>query len=93
MRQFLLGLSFSVAFVLGCMTAQHVPSLGVPTATAAHAGPRWEYTCTTWPSTGLNAEKNVQSLEQHLDQLGAEGWELASISTGGAAFLCFKRPG
>lgn len=91
MRQFLLGLSISVAFILGCVTAQHVPELGMPTA-SAYEGQRWDYTCTEWPAPSLKQDKTLRSLEGHLDELGASGWELAPIPSGNATFLCFKRP-
>lgn len=91
MRQFLLGLSISAAFILGCLTSQHAPELSMPTA-SAYEGQRWDYTCTMWPELGILRDENASKMEAHLDQLGTQGWELAPIPAGDAAMLCFKRP-
>jgi hypothetical protein len=85
MRQFLLGLSISVAFILGCVTAQHVPGVAMPSAsatTSAYTGQRWEYICETIGGS-------VRGATDVLNQFGAEGWELATPVDGVA---CFKRP-
>lgn len=88
MRQFLLGASLSIAFILGCVTAQHVPSLGVPTA-SAEAGGGWEYLCeprdAAWGAQGF-----ARKLTERLNELGAAGWELAGSDAGG--ITCLKRP-
>jgi hypothetical protein len=91
MKPFLLGLSISVAFILGCVAAQHVPELAVPSA-AAYTGPRWEYTCQLGPKFVANPGKNHEALSQLLNELGADGWELTPVPTSDRAFLCFKRP-
>jgi hypothetical protein len=91
MRQFLLGLSISIAFILGCVTAQHVPGLAMPTA-SAYAGQRWEYTCQTVPGQALTAERSAEAASEFLGQLGAQGWEIVPYPFD-VPYACFKRPG
>jgi hypothetical protein len=99
MKPFLLGLSLSVAFILGCVAAQHVPALAVPSA-AAYAGPRWEYTCQPGPTPGslgrdsgrMDLGKTHEALSQWLNELGADGWEITPVPAYDGTFVCFKRP-
>jgi hypothetical protein len=89
MRQFLVGLSISVAFIVGCVTAQHLPGAAVPTA-SAYAGQRWEYKCQDWPVLPANGQDSAQRVTEMFNQLGAEGFELVTPTPlGGMA--CFKR--
>ncbi len=88
MRQFLLGLSISIAFILGCVTAQHVPGLAMPAA-SAYAGQRWEYTCEPLPAAAISSERHVQTTNEFLNDYGADGWEIVPYPL---AFACFKRP-
>jgi hypothetical protein len=94
MKPFLLGLSISVAFILGCVAAQHVPALAVPSA-AAYAGPRWEYTCQPIPNLGgqnrMDLGNTHEAFIQWLNELGADGWEITPMPAPGD-FFCFKRP-
>jgi len=94
MRQFLFGLSISVAFIVGCVTAQHVPQLGVPTA-SAYAGPAWQYTCRDDPKVRVG-ESWDDVYGAFLNEMGAAGWEVAPIPDGMGSNLryglCFKRP-
>jgi hypothetical protein len=91
MRQFLLGLSISIAFILGCVTAQHVPGVAMPpasasTSTATYTGQRWEYVCDK-----LNtSEFSVDNMTETLNRFGAGGWELTP-TPGGVGMLCFQR--
>ena len=91
MRQFLLGLSVSGAFIVGCVTgsiAQRTAEASPDNAPAEEvvpAYPRWEYLCdrADWR---LDKPGHAQALNGR----GAEGWELVTASDGG--FRCFKRP-
>lgn len=77
MRGFALGLSLSMAFVIGCLSARFV----VPAARAQGVR-RWEHFCF---SSG-----SLEQLQSRLDEAGSEGWELA---TGFGRFeACMKRP-
>ena len=65
-KQFLLGVSVSVAFILGCLAATAAQS-------TARADPpagvqRWEYTC-----PGM-----LRGNMDDLNELGAAGWELVT---------------
>lgn len=91
MRQFLLGLSISIAFIVGCVTAQHVPDVAMPSATAstststlASTGQGWEYTCEALP---VRTDRFVAMLN---DQ-GTAGWEVIPFDFAGGR-VCFKRP-
>lgn len=78
MKQFVLGLSVSFAFIAGCIAATIAQSSAVPSARATPQGvTRWEYQCT-------NAWK---SAVDEFNVLGAQGWELV-----GSDASCFKRP-
>lgn len=83
MKQFLLGLSVSVAFIAGCAVATIAQSRAVPSARAEGpvGGTRWEYMC-DWPGNQKMAERTTA----RMNEFGAEGWE--SIAGNG----CFKRP-
>jgi len=89
MRQFLVGLSISIAFILGCVTAQHIPGVAVPTA-SAYAGQRWEYTCRDWPILPANGTENAQRVSEILNEIGMEGFELMTPAPMGG-MACFKR--
>lgn len=72
-------LAVALAFVVGCATA----SLVVPPARAAGVT-RWEYVC--YPS------EPVGVVQQKLDALGKEGWELQSAGRYKTDdFFCLKR--
>jgi hypothetical protein len=81
MKGFALGLSISLAFILGCVSAPLI----VPRLSAQNPPntPRWENYCDTARSTG--------SMRELLARTGPEGWELVAIS-GNAVTFCFKRP-
>lgn len=84
MRQFLLGLSLSIAFILGCVTAQHVPGLAAVPSASAYAGQQWEYTCEKSPTLLIN-----DKFTSFLNERGGAGWELLPVTLGDS--LCFKR--
>lgn len=95
MRQFLLGLSISIAFILGCVTAQHVPTMAVPrasasTPTSGYSGQRWEYLCHEGPDMKVADTANAEIMTDYLEQFGADGWEIAPMY-GQGHWYCFKR--
>src|SRR5690606_20815931 len=82
MKGFALGLSLSLAFILGCVSAPLI----IPRLSAQNppSTTRWEYLC-EW----------VRGIEEHralLDRSGAEGWELASQTGYPQPMVCLKRP-
>lgn len=85
MRGFLMGLSVSVAFVLGCAASRFV----VQPAQAQSPGPKWDYYC-----LGAN---NAEELTARAKAAGLQGWEMVGgTARGGSDFtnpiVCFKRP-
>lgn len=96
MRQFMLGLSISIAFILGCVTAQHVPTMAMPSASASTQAPvepgkRWEYLCEEAPNVKMTVKANVEVRAEFLNRYGADGWEYIPESANGG-LGCFKRP-
>lgn len=79
MNGFALGLSLSLAFILGCVSAP----LLIPRLSAQNPPDvtRWEYICDTASTMGR--------LQTYLNESGAEGWELASHVQNR---VCLKRP-
>jgi hypothetical protein len=73
-----IGLAIALAFAIGCATAPLV----VPPASAA-APQRWEYMC--YPSAAPGA------VQQKLDSLGKEGWDLITFGGIQNDFYCLKR--
>jgi hypothetical protein len=102
MRQFLLGLSISIAFIVGCVTPQHVPGVAMSSASAsaptpAYVGPRWEYTCQAIPNAvfhkaDFNAGGSAEAASEFLKPFGADGWEIVPFHDA-MPLTCFKRPG
>lgn len=82
MRGFWLGLSLSVAFILGCATARLV----VPPVSAQSAG-RWQYQCVETD----DAEESTTTA----NEFGSRGWELAEAAGDGQGayqIWCFRAP-
>lgn len=81
MRGLVIGLSVSVALIIGCATARFV----VPPA-SAQTTTRWRLHC-------VEAGNWEEGLAQG-DALGAEGWEFVSVANaaGNDFLLCFKQP-
>jgi hypothetical protein len=79
MRGFWIGLSISVAFIVGCATARLV----VPPV-SAQSTTRWQYHCVE--------TDEAEDIAAAANQLGAQGWELASGAADGQAhqIWCFK---
>ncbi len=81
MRGFLLGMSLSLAFIVGCVTRPFV----VPPAHANQVGgQRWEHFCFE--------TLDLDELNRRANQAGREGWEFV---TSGRVYRdqawCFKR--
>lgn len=81
MRGFVVGLSVSGAFVVGCVAAQFI----VPPARAAGVQ-KWDYFCFD--------EEGAAEVTRKAKQAGTEGWEMVAVDTGGNmdSTWCFKRP-
>lgn len=80
MKGFALGLSLSIAFILGCAAAPLiVPRMSAQQQAAGIQ--RWEYECVGHAANrGVNAEVTA---------MGQQGWEAVSFIGG---VTCFKRP-
>ena len=89
MRQFLLGLTISIAFIAGCVASQ-LAQIVIPPARAGAPTQRWEYFCerdTDGPWTPEGIAK--------LNSAGREGWEFVQQLAGSGGIrdvYCFKRP-
>jgi hypothetical protein len=90
---FLMGLSLSAAYILGCATGEAVSNAGTqePVAAAAEApavapsgAQRWAYQCTEG--------RNTRTINDRANTLGAEGWEMVGAGVAGVGIWCFKRP-
>lgn len=85
MRGFILGLSISLAFMVGCVAA--TSGLLLPPALAGQVvEQRWAYFCFE--------RSNVDDLNDMANGAGARGWELvaAASSKGGDPVWCFRQP-
>ncbi len=80
MRNFLLGLSFSLVFVAGCVAAQFI----VPPVRAGTTPQKWEYICLG----GGPGEQVNEELMKTFNDSGAQGWEMFASWNAN----CFKRP-
>ena len=103
MKNFLLGLSISGAFILGCAAAHLSETLTVPPATAAMTGPRWEVLCIDREAVDVDSgDAAINDLgeaggwDRPLKEYGAQGWEpfqlLASYQADQIEGACFRRP-
>ena len=85
MRGFLIGLSVSLAFIVGCVAGSS--RYGVPRAEAAAVvEQRWSYFCFDATTTDdVNFKANAA---------GLRGWDLVASSTNssGATVWCFRQP-
>jgi len=80
--------ALALALMVGCAAGAATSSFVVPPLHAQAAATRWEHNC------GHDASK------AQLDEAGAQGWELVSVSVlhrtntlqDSTLFYCFKRP-
>ena len=63
----------AIVFIVGCATGGVAAQLVVPPVRAGTSPTRWEYHCL---SVGTEGGRVTSTL----NQLGAEGWELASLA-------------
>ena len=86
MRGFLLGLSVSLAFIVGCVTGSTGALL--PRAEAeVVVEQRWAYFCFE--------RADVDDINDMANGAGARGWELVAAADGGkegAPVWCFRQP-
>jgi hypothetical protein len=82
MKGFTLGLSISLAFILGCVSAPLI----IPRLSAQNPPntTRWEYVCENF-SGRFGA---LSSQQEFLNEHGSEGWELVTTEP----YACLKRP-
>ncbi len=82
MKGLALGLSLSVAFILGCAAAPII----VPRMSAQEpVGQRWAHLC-------LQA-RSAEQLTALANQAGAQGWEMVGVgATDSTTEACFKHP-
>ena len=102
MKNFLFGLSISVAFILGCAAAHLTQTLTVPEAHARMTGPLWEGHCVDADSAGVDSPEWDERLagdggwNKALNKFGAQGWEPFQVfsHTGNneIQYVCFRRP-
>lgn len=87
MRDFVLGLSVSIAFIVGCLVGGSSPQTAVPNAAAEPDGPRrYEYKCTNEETLGAD------DFAKRLNREGAEGWDLEGSFEGPLGnTMCFSR--
>lgn len=76
MRAFLLGLSISIAFIVGCLAGQVI----TPSAQAEPGATRWEHVCEQFMS--------LYKVQEWLNEQGARGFEVAAA---GQNAWCMKR--
>lgn len=85
MRGFLVGLSISLAFILGCVAAS--TELVVPRAEAAYVQEqRWAYFCF--------AGNSADDVQFKANAAGMRGWEMVTAATNGEGtpIWCFRQP-
>ena len=78
MRNLILGLSLSVAFIVGCLARPLI----VPPVRAGTNPQKWEYKCFT--------ENDPEDAEKKANLVGRHGWEMAATMSYRTVW-CFKR--
>lgn len=79
------------AFVVGCVAAEQVI---VPAYAQQPNARKWEQYCSYRMGNMSDAAEVIEKVNADLKTRGAEGWELAGITSHGAMMMeyCFKRP-
>ena len=90
MRNLILGLSLSVAFIVGCVAGPALMprTTAAPTSPAAPGTPKWEYKCFE--------ENGTADIQAKANRLGQAGFEMVAASSdneysNGVSYFCFKR--
>jgi hypothetical protein len=100
MRQFLLGLSFSVVFMVGCAVgALQTRQVAIANEPAPPGVKQWEIRCFSQDSMGGETTTHGDGMlrwNMALGKLGAAGWEpvwlVDAPPSGIAQGVCMKRP-
>ncbi len=85
MRGLLLGLSLSLAFIVGCL-AGSTDLVFPPASAGAVVEQRWAYFCFE--------RDDIDELNDMANGAGARGWEMVAAAPGknGDAIWCFRQP-
>jgi len=88
MRNFMLGLSFSAVFIVGCLFGANRSSDTVPAVAAAPVGQRYAYYC-------IDQDDN-EYLTKAAKKMGQAGWRLVGGGGGGnslgkSILWCFEK--
>ncbi len=88
MRNFILGLSLSAMFIVGCLFGSTRSEDTVPAVSAAPAGQRYAYYCIE--------EEDGDDLTKKAKKMGRAGWRLAASAGGGNSYgnhilWCFEK--
>jgi hypothetical protein len=82
MRNLILGLSLSVAFIVGCVAGGVGQRLVAPPARAGTSPKKWETHC-------FQERGSTEMVNAKANKMGQQGWEFVD---GNGSFYCFKRP-
>ncbi len=91
MKKLTIAVALLIAFGAGLgisgVVLNTASELAAPSAHAAPGPTKWEYQC-------MNFTKSYKKQTALANELGAQGWELATVAGFGATNLhaCFKRP-
>jgi len=88
MRNFMLGLSLSAMFIVGCLVGSTRSSDTVPAVSAAPAGQRFSYYCLD--------ENDNDDLTKYAKKMGRAGWRLTTAAGSGVPgsktmIWCFEK--
>jgi hypothetical protein len=88
MRNFILGLSFSAVFIVGCLFGSTRSADTVPVVRSAPAGQRYAYYCID--------EEDSEKITVKAKKMGRSGWRMIAAAGGGNAggmdlVWCFEK--